>query len=171
MKWKVRGRALDRSLDEIIIHCAATRNGELIGRPGRTMAAAIDEWHAARAFRRTDANRALARPALRAVGYHYLIDVDGVCESGRAPWEIGAHVKGRNARSLGICLAGTDKFTPEQWAELERLVRELMRCYGITAVSGHNQYANKLCPGFSVPAWIDGGMKPLDGHVWRPNEK
>ncbi|VEI47016.1 Uncharacterised protein [Actinobacillus equuli] len=35
-----------------------------------------------------------------------MIDIDGSVETGRQVGEIGAHVKGHNSNSVGICLIG-----------------------------------------------------------------
>ena len=40
------------------------------------------------------------------VGYHRVIGRDGVVEPGRPDYWIGAHVKGFNDVSLGVCLIG-----------------------------------------------------------------
>nr|WP_329601534.1 N-acetylmuramoyl-L-alanine amidase [Pasteurella multocida] len=48
-------------------------------------------------------------------------------ESGRKIGEIGAHCRGQNRNSIGICLVGTDRFTVAQWQALANLVRDLSR--------------------------------------------
>ena len=40
------------------------------------------------------------------IGYHYFIDKSGAVHSGRSEDTVGAHVKGHNSGSLGICLSG-----------------------------------------------------------------
>ena len=37
-------------------------------------------------------------------GYHAIITRDGICHSGRPEYWQGAHVKGRNHDSVGVCL-------------------------------------------------------------------
>ena len=40
------------------------------------------------------------------IGYHYVIGRDGRCEAGRPEFWQGAHVRGINDQSLGVCLIG-----------------------------------------------------------------
>ena len=42
----------------------------------------------------------------RDIGYHYVIQRDGTTEEGRPLEQIGAHVKGMNRNSIGICYIG-----------------------------------------------------------------
>ncbi len=133
-----------RELNEIIIHCAATRPSMDIG---------VDEiraWH-------VQGNN------WRDIGYHFVIRRDGTVEDGRAVQQSGAHTRGRNANSIAICLVGgvsehdvhvpENNFTEAQWVSLESLVLSLMDKYGISEVHGHNEYANKACPSFDVHIW------------------
>lgn len=100
------------------------------------------------------------------IGYHYLIDRDGTIADGRPMSRDGAHVRGHNKGTVGICLIGgfgssendspRDHFTPEQLAALRTLIGRLEREYrSITKVSGHNEYAAKACPGFRVRPWLE----------------
>jgi len=113
-----------RAITDIVIHCAATPNG----RP--YTAAQIDRDHAARGFKRAPMWVKQFSPTLGAIGYHYYIGTDGLRSNGRHLEEIGAHVQGSNARSIGICMAGTDRFTGMQWMALKALVMELARNLG-----------------------------------------
>ena len=67
-------------------------------------------------------------------GYHAIITRDGICHPGRPEYWQGAHVKGRNHDSIGVCLIGRHNFTPDQFAALEALlltwVRPLPECRG-----------------------------------------
>ena len=45
------------------------------------------------------------------IGYHKIINRSGKVENGRPEYWIGAHVKGKNNISLGVCLIGRHKFT------------------------------------------------------------
>ena len=53
------------------------------------------------------------------IGYHKVICRSGKIENGRPEYWIGAHVKGINHISLGVCLIGQDPFTTQQFS-LER---------------------------------------------------
>lgn len=152
-----------RTIDEIIIHCSATPNGRW------HKAADIDRWHKDRGFRRDP--KMAEHSLLKHIGYHYVISTRGGVESGRRHDEVGAHCKGHNFRSLGICLIGTDRYTPTQWTALTGLVAGLMRQFPDARVLGHRDASPDLnhdgkitsdewikrCPGFDVAAWLESG--------------
>ena len=140
-----------RSLTAIIVHCSATRPEWMAGEPPERKIAEIERWHQARKF--------------RTIGYHYLIDRDGTVAEGRPLDQAGAHVRGRNRTTIGICLLGghgssendafNDNFTPAQDKSLRALIARLKRAHPtIKTVSGHNEYAAKACPGFRVNRWL-----------------
>lgn len=159
-------------IDELIIHCADTPNGREV------TAADIDRWHVERGFHRNPAALAGYGPwagrgphaaALTAIGYHYVIRINGVVEVGRRLTETGAHCRGHNNRSIGVCMAGRDQFTQNQWDALAALVRAEQRDrekqhMPILSLHGHREFnAHKTCPGFSVGEWVRLGMTPPDG--------
>ena len=72
-----------RKIDSIIIHCSATKVGQDF------TAADIDRWHRERGF--------------NGIGYHYVVCLDGRLERGRDISLAGAHCKGWNEHSIGIC--------------------------------------------------------------------
>ena len=75
-----------RKIDLIVIHCSATR-------VDRTLTAFdLETLHRRRGFNGT--------------GYHYYIRKDGTTLLTRPIERIGAHVKGFNASSIGICYEG-----------------------------------------------------------------
>lgn len=163
-----------RIITHIIIHCAATANGKAVS------AGDIDEWHRQRGFKRhdtyVDANYPLAH-----IGYHFVINVDGSVTQGRRIDEVGAHTKGYNSRSIGICLVGISEYSAAQWSSLKQLVNELrQQCPDINTITGHRDLSPdkngdgkispnewvKNCPGFSVSDWLSGGMQPLLSHLY-----
>ena len=84
-----------------------------------------------------------------------MIDRDGTIARGKAVARQGAHVRGRNKNTVGICILGghgsaatdkfSDNFSKEQNASLRALIADLRRQYpSIKTVSGHNQYAASL---------------------------
>jgi hypothetical protein len=161
---------LTRQVDTIIIHCADTPNGKSF------TAKDIDGWHRQRGWFRNDQFRIRLgyNPGLTSIGYHYVIGITGQVETGRHPNEIGAHVAGHNAHSIGICLVGNDRFTPEQWSSLDSLITEIakMIVVGVNPVKnvkvvGHCQLDThgKTCPNFDVPAWQKRGRVPETGNV------
>jgi len=132
-----------RKIDEIIIHCAATPEGR------DYTVEDIRKWHKQRGF--------------NDVGYHYVIYRDGSIHPGRPIDQQGAHCTGKNATSIGVCYIGgctadgksaKDTRTDAQKAALVELVRSLKVVFGISKVSGHNQYAAKACPSFDVQQWL-----------------
>lgn len=129
-----------RNINKIIIHCTATKAGSNV------TVADVDRWHKARGF--------------RCIGYHFLIYLDGTVARGRNIAEAGAHTKGYNAHSIGVCYVGgldsagrpADTRTPAQREALHRLVARLLKCYPGATVHGHREFANKACPCFEVKA-------------------
>lgn len=93
-------------------------------------------------------------------GYHFYIRRDGLIEEGRPLTMAGAHAKGHNAHSIGICLIGgvnkkqkpEDNFTDAQWNSLEALYRMLDHEYPGARHLGHRDLpkVNKACPSFDV---------------------
>lgn len=127
-----------RKIDKIIIHCSATREGEDIS------PSTIKQWHLVRGF--------------KTIGYHFVITIDGRVHVGRPLSEVGAHCKGQNKHSIGICYVGgldqnckpKDTRTPEQKKSLLELLNRLKKDYPSATIHGHNEFANKDCPCFDV---------------------
>ncbi len=117
-----------RPVNLIVIHCSASPDGISLARfsPATGFvtgsAQVIDAWHAARDFNREPAAVRRYNPHLRHIGYHYVIDIDGRIETGRAVDEPGAHAAGFNGESIGICLVGTARYTRAQWLALQYLL-------------------------------------------------
>lgn len=140
-----------RNVSEIIIHCSATKVGWLSNRRVEKKIKEIDSWHRAKSW--------------AGIGYHYVIDRDGTVGNGRPVEKTGAHVRGHNRGTIGVCLIGgwdsnendrfLDNFTKDQDAALTQLLAKLKAVYGSDVkVSGHNEYAAKACPGFRVSEWL-----------------
>ena len=146
-----------RILTEIIIHCTATRPDWWKSRSTGQKVAEVRRWH-------------VEDRGWSDIGYHYLIDRNGSVAKGRPIEKIGAHVKGHNEGTIGISLFGgheaaandlfSDHFTPEQETALRDLISRLVADHGEMAISGHNDYANKGCPGFNVVKWLARGELP-----------
>ena len=139
MNWKKL-----KAVDYIVIHCSATKEDQNFDVED------IRRWHRQRGW--------------MDVGYHFVIKRDGEVQTGRPHDVPGAHARGFNHVSLGVCLIGgveSDGKTPEsnytafQWRELERLVRDLLKLYPDAKVVGHRDLpnVNKACPSFDVPDW------------------
>lgn len=127
-----------RKIDEIIVHCAATKEGK------EFHASDIDRWHKQRGW--------------KGIGYHYVITLDGKVEKGRDESEIGAHCTNHNRRSIGICYIGgldangkaKDTRTPEQKKTMKELLLKLLAKYPKATIHGHNEFAKKACPCFKA---------------------
>ncbi|WP_372809311.1 N-acetylmuramoyl-L-alanine amidase [Litorivivens sp.] len=147
-----------RDINTIVIHCSATPPSADIG------VAEIDSWHRSRGF--------------NGIGYHYVIRRGGYVEQGRSLDRAGAHARGHNAHSIGVCLVGgvdsgqapDCNFTRHQFAALSRLVDDLLETFGPVKVVGHRDLSPdtngdgtiqaseriKACPCFDVGEWMDG---------------
>ena len=89
------------------------------------------------------------------IGYHRVIARDGSVHHGRPDFWIGAHVKGFNTESLGVCLIGRTGLTDAQFAALETVLRGWKARYPQAKICGHCDfdYTEKTCPNFDVAAW------------------
>lgn len=89
------------------------------------------------------------------IGYHKVIKRDGVIENGRPEYWVGAHVKGKNEDSLGVCLIGRKKFNKKQLKSLEKILRNWKEKYPNAIILGHYQATKtkKTCPNFDVIEW------------------
>lgn len=128
-----------REINKIIVHCSATREGE------NFEVAEIRKWHLARGF--------------NDIGYHFYIDLYGEIHKGRDISKIGAHCKGHNRNSIGICYCGgveADGKTPKdtrydcQKESLIAVLRTLKAMYPNAVIHSHNDFANKACPSFNA---------------------
>jgi len=85
------------------------------------------------------------------IGYHFVITRSGELQEGRALSRMGAHVKGENHDSLGICLIGKEDFLDEQFKILGDLYAYILLRFKIDSDQWycHNQFdRRKTCPGF-----------------------
>lgn len=132
---------MKREINKIIVHCSATREGQDIS------VETIKDWHLKRGW--SD------------IGYHYVIDINGVLHTGRPIERTGAHCKGHNTGSIGVCYVGgveadgktpKDTRTKEQKAALDNLLYLLTDIFAGATIHGHNEFASKACPSFDVQA-------------------
>jgi len=128
-----------RKIEKIILHCS---DSDIKAHDDISV---IKEWHLARNF--------------KDVGYHYFIRKDGMIQKGRSWNTVGAHARGQNKHSIGICLSGRHKFTPIQFKALEHLI-ERVRCEAPEAtIHGHCEFSSKTCPNFDVYDFVHTMMK------------
>ncbi|WP_240451745.1 N-acetylmuramoyl-L-alanine amidase [Helicobacter sp. L8] len=130
---------MSREVKKIIIHCSATKEGKAFS------AGDIDRWHKERGFQK--------------IGYHYVIGINGEVERGRMLEEVGAHAKGHNSDSVGICYIGgldangksKDTRSPEQIDALFNLLGYLTHMFPDALIYGHRDFEpNKDCPCFEA---------------------
>ena len=128
-------------VNKIIIHCSATRECD-----DSINAEVIDRWHKDRGW--------------RGIGYHYVVLMDGTIETGRMVDQCGAHTKGHNCESIGVCYIGgvesdgktpKDTRTPEQIGSLLELL-VLRKMYPGAKIHSHRDFAAKACPSFDATA-------------------
>ncbi len=130
-----------RAIDLLVVHCSATPNGKDLfqrtpaGEVVLTPVEVIEGWHGYAGFQRHP--RAIDRfnPRLQHVGYQFVIYTNGAIATGRALDETGAHAKGYNERSIGICMIGTDRYTQAQWTQLAGLCTSLSKKLGMELVT------------------------------------
>ena len=111
----------------------------------------IDGWHKKRGW--------------DGIGYHYVIENqfpfpinwierkpnfenDGKIEVGRKFGTRGAHCRGHNHDSVGICIIGMRNFTGKQFASLKYLIKKIHKAYPDAEVLGHYELDSKKdgCP-------------------------
>lgn len=138
-----------KTTDYIFVHCSATKPDHDIGVED------IRRWH--------------KQLGWKDIGYNFVIDRTGNKQGGRDldndgdyMEEIGAHVRGYNSRSIGICLVGgvdyagnpDFNFTLKQMKTLEILLGQLEAEYPNAQILGHRDVdSGKACPCFNVNEW------------------
>jgi N-acetylmuramoyl-L-alanine amidase len=127
------------NIHTIVIHYSATYPDAHVDR------AVIDKWHKERGFRE--------------IGYHWVITRDGKVQEGRPEGTLGAHVRGHNSGTIGICWAGgLDRAsgpnvgvwnpTPAQEAAMVQLIRDIQKRWpDAKRVIGHKDLVPTECPG------------------------
>ena len=132
-----------KSVEYIVVHGSATKPEMDIG------VEEITRWHKMKGW--------------LTVGYHYVIRRDGVLEEGRSRTIPGAHSKGYNHKSLGICVVGgldskgipNGAYTEEQYATLKALLTSLTLTHSKATVVGHRDLdnASTACPCIDIIPW------------------
>lgn len=95
------------------------------------------------------------------IGYNWIIFQSGHVYEGRGWGRAGAHTKGQNSKSVGICFAiNGDEFylTPAAIEACRELLAEGVELGFIARnfqIKGHRDYAEKSCPGRLVYPILD----------------
>ena len=128
----------------IIIHCSATPRGR------KVKAEDIRRWHTSCGF--SD------------IGYQFIVGLDGEIDEGRPLDTAGAHCRGYNNCSIGVCYVGgleTDGVTPadtrteQQKKALKWLVRKQREQFPQAEIRGHRDFAAKACPCFEAKELLE----------------
>ena len=90
------------------------------------------------------------------IGYHKIIKKTGLIENGRPEFWQGAHVKGLNNKSLGVCLIGRKNFTIDQFNALETILLNWKKKYPWSHIQGHRDstITDKTCPNFDLSTFL-----------------
>ena len=128
-----------RTINLIVVHCSATRS---------------DRPFPVTALIRCHADR------FGFTGYHYYITRDGTTYQTRHEQLVGAHAKGYNQHSLGICYEGgldekgraADTRTKAQKQALLKLLKRLKKEHPQAQILGHRDLPDvkKACPCFDA---------------------
>ena len=131
---------LDKSkVKYIVVHCSATLPGQ------KCDAKDINLWHIAKGW--------------EMIGYHYVILPNGIVEHGRPLFYQGAHVKGYNDCSIGVCYVGglnsegvtADTRTDAQTRAMYDLLHLLKLKFPGAKIVGHRDLdKGKACPCFDA---------------------
>lgn len=131
-------KASRRFINKIIVHCTATPEGRV------ETVQSVRNMH--------------LKEGWSDIGYHYLIGLNGERWNGRDVNLVGAHCKGYNANSIGVCYVGgvdknlkpKDTRTDKQKTALLKLLKELRRLYPQAKIYGHRDFSTKDCPSFDA---------------------
>lgn len=118
-----------RKINKIILHHSASPMST-------TTFEDIKRWHLERGF--------------KDIGYHWVIDKNGELWKGRPESQIGAHCKGHNRDSIGICIVGNfelEELNEYQFNTLRYLLYFLEEKYYTLDIHNHYYLSKTKCPG------------------------
>jgi len=127
-----------RVIKRIILHCSDSPH---FSKEGRMLDVEdVRSWHKAKGW--------------KDVGYHFVIPFSGEIQTGRPLGIEGAHAKGNNKDTIGICAMGKNTFTVSQIVSLKGLLQMLMTTYSLRLkdIYGHYQvdHHGKTCPNYLI---------------------
>lgn len=133
-----------RDINKIIVHCSASAWGD---------AKTIRRWHAERGFSDIGYHAVILNGHRTASGAYKKTE-DGLVEYGRSLNVVGAHTRGHNDDSLGLCLIGSEGlYTLAQIRSTIELLKTWMEQFNLHegSVFGHRDFnAMKTCPDFET---------------------
>jgi len=128
-----------RNINKIVVHCTATPEGREV------TVNDLHKWH-------------VVDNGWSDIGYHWFIDLNGTLHECRPEYKQGAHAKGHNKNSVGICYAGgcdsdmnpKDTRTDAQKETLRCILEDLRGRYQQAEIIGHRDISSKACPSFDA---------------------
>ena len=152
-----------RAISLIVVHCSATREDK--------------------SFTEHDLDVCHRRRGFNGVGYHFYIRKNGDIKSTRPLERIGAHARGFNSESIGICYEGgldkngkaKDTRTDAQKKAMRELVQDICHRHDIIDILGHRDTSPdkngngivekcewmKECPCFDVKSEFTSFLPPV----------
>ena len=142
-----------RRIDEIIVHCTASREGQ---------EQTVEQIRRDHTTPVSKGGRGWSD-----IGYHYVVYLDGTVHEGRNVDISGAHAEGHNSHSIGVVYVGgvenrpgvpyaqlkaKDTRTEQQKASLLALLMDLRKLYPTARIIGHRDVDThgKACPSFDA---------------------
>ena len=144
-------RKSKRGIDEIIVHCTASREGQ---------EQTVEQIRRDHTTPVSKGGRGWSD-----IGYHYVVYLDGTVHEGRNVDISGAHAEGHNSHSIGVVYVGgvenkpgvayknlkaKDTRTEAQKASLMALLMDLRKLYPKARIIGHRDVSSKACPSFDA---------------------
>lgn len=138
-----------KKIKKLIIHCSDSIHGDV---------EEIRRWHVNGNGWRDIGYHAVILNGCRRKNKFIELD-DGLLEMGReinlddviTPSEMGAHVRGNNSDSIGICLVGRCKFTKAQFESLFYFCKMWLSMIPDLEIIGHSELdKRKTCPNIDM---------------------
>ena len=132
-----------RTVNKLVVHHSASAKSS-------TTKEDIEQWHEERGFTE--------------IGYHKVIEAYGVKKDGRSEDKAGAHAKGANSDSLGVCVCGNFESETPDTQQLEALTEVLTQwckdhSLDETKIYGHYNVpggtTTTSCPGQNLKSKLD----------------
>ena len=124
-----------RTIEVVYLHCTATAPGKPVS------VEAIRRYH-------------MDVRGFRDIGYHYVVQPDGTIEEGRPSDEQGAHVKGDNVRTIGVCMIG-------EWNSIQPLRDD-------PQLMATGELLARLCYLYGIEPMTYGLLLHREAHLYRP---
>ena len=125
-------------INKIIVHCSDSEFGDV---------ELIDRWHKERGWDGCGYHYVITN-GIRRHGDQFDLAADGVIETGRDLKTVGAHCRGQNRNSIGVCLIGKRHFTGNQLLLALPNLLLMLGDLGLETedIHGHCEFSKKTCP-------------------------